>query len=431
MDETEGRSHMEPVIVKILIADDMPANLRLLRASLESVGHQVVDVANGRQALAVLEQESVDALITDVLMPVMDGFQLCREIRKSSRSHRDIPIVLYTATYTSESDRVLAESVGVDAYILKPAPVKVLLEAVREALGLGNARLSCRQAAEDETDVLEQYNAVLVRKLEVRNSEIQETLTNLQLAHEHIMNLNEILESRVAQRTSSLEVANKELEAFSFTVSHDLRAPLRRISGFAQLLSETAAAKLDQGDREFLKHIVDGVAQMDHLIDALLDFARTTRTEIRFAELDLERLLDDVFVLLHSALQDRNIEWRRGAMPKVHADETLLRQVFVNLLSNAVKYTRNREPAVIEIGSRHGREDEIVLFVRDNGVGFDMRYANKLFGVFQRMHPADQFEGTGIGLANAQRIVTRHGGRMWADAEVDRGATFYFSLPKQ
>jgi signal transduction histidine kinase len=430
MDEMEGRSYMEAVIVKFLIADDMPANLKLLRVGLEADGHQVVDSANGLQALAVLERESVDAVITDVLMPSMDGFQLCRQIRKSSCDHRDVPIVLYTATYTSESDRVLAESVGADAYILKPAPVSVLIDAVQEALRLGGGRSSCRPPAVNETNILEQYNAVLVHKLETRNGEIQVALTNLQLAHEHIVNLNEILESRVAQRTRSLEVANKELEAFSFTISHDLRAPLRRISGFAQLLSETAAAKLGEGDREFLKHIVDGVAQMGHLIDALLEFARTTRAEMRFAELDLERVLDDVLVLLHSALKGRNIEWRRGAMPKVRADETLLRQVFVNLLSNAVKYTRNRELAVIEIGSRHGREDEIVLFVRDNGVGFDMRYAAKLFGVFQRMHPSDQFEGIGIGLANAQRIVTRHGGRMWAEAAVDRGATFYLSLPK-
>jgi PAS domain S-box-containing protein len=240
--------------------------------------------------------------------------------------------------------------------------------------------------------------------------------------------LNELVESRVEQRTDVLDAANKELEAFSFTVSHDLRAPLRRISGFAHLLEEKLSPTLGE-EREFLAQIINGTAQMDHLIEALLEFARTSRTEMHFREVDLEGLLDEAVALLHLDFERRKIELRRRTLPTVRGHATLLRQVFINLLSNAVKYTRTREAAVIEVGARREGENE-VIFIRDNGVGFDMRYAEKLFGVFQRLHRADEFEGTGVGLANVKRIVTRHGGAIWAEAQIGQGATFYFSLPR-
>jgi len=276
----------------------------------------------------------------------------------------------------------------------------------------------------------ERHSVALVRKLEARNNELQESLASLQAAHERMVQLNRLLETQVEQRTATLAAVNKELETFSFTVAHDLRAPLRRITGFAQLLEETASSVLDGENRKFLRHIIDGAVQMDRLIEALLEFSRTARTEMCFGEVDLEALLDETLVILRSDLLDRQIDWRRSALPKVRGDKALLRQVFVNLLSNAIKYTRMREPASIEVGTRQEGEHEIVVFVRDNGVGFDMRYAERLFGVFQRMHGTDEFEGAGIGLAGAQRIVTRHGGSIWADAEVGHGATFFFSLPR-
>ena len=416
-------------VLKFLIADDSPRNLKLLRAGLEAAGHQVVEAVNGADALATLERETPDAVISDILMPTMDGFRLCGEIRKGANHYRDIPIILYTATYDSPSDRALAAAVGADAYILKPAPVAALISAVEGALQKATVRPLATPGVDDAC-VLERYNAALVKKLETRNLEAQEALTKLQAAHEQIVESNQLLESRVEQRTAALDAANRELEAFSFTVSHDLRAPLRRISGFAQLLNESAAATLDEGNLELLTHIIDGAKQMSQMIEALLEFARTSRSEMHFGEVDLDVLVDKAISDLHSDSAGRTIQWQRSALPKVRGDAILLHQVVINLLSNAVKYTRNRDPAVIEIGTREGRNNEVVVFVRDNGVGFDLRYAGKLFGVFQRMHRADEFEGTGIGLANAQRIVTRHGGAIWVDAAVGSGATFQFSLPR-
>jgi signal transduction histidine kinase len=414
--------------LKFLIADDSPRNLKLLRAGLEAEGHKVVEAANGAEALAALDRESLDAVISDILMPSMDGFRLCHEVRRSDKNYRDIPLILYTATYDSPADRALANTVGADRYILKPAPAALLVSAVEDILAKSAARPKTPPGV-DDTYVLERYNAALVHKLESRNDELHASLAKLQTAHEHIVELNRLLETRVSQRTEALDAANKELEAFSFSVSHDLRAPLSRIGGFVQMLKDSAGAQLNTANREMLSQIASATTQLSRLIDALLEFARTSRTEMHFVEVDLDVLIDKVIADLSVDLAGREVEWRRSALPKIRGDAILLYQVLVNLLSNAIKYTRTRDQSVIEIGTRDGRNNEAVIFVRDNGVGFDLRYAGKLFGVFQRMHREDEFEGTGIGLANAQRILTRHGGSIWAEAAVGRGATFYFSLP--
>jgi signal transduction histidine kinase len=412
-----------------LIADDFPANLKLLRVGLESEGHQVIEAANGLEALAVLDQESVDAVISDILMPSMDGFRLCSEIRRSTKSYREIPLILYTATYDSLADRALADSVGADAYMLKPAPATALIAAVQDARH-NTSRRPKRASVADEADVLKHYNAALVHKLETRSNEVQDSLLELQSAHRQIVEMNQLLETRVAQRTAALDTANKELEAFAFSVSHDLQAPLRRISGFAQLLKDSVSSSIDSSNREMLGHVIDASTQMSQLIDALLAFARTSRSEMHFGEVDLDILLDKVIADLHDVCRGRIIEWRRTPLPRVRGDAILLHQVLVNLLSNAVKFTRTRDKAVIEIRALDGHDNETVVSISDNGVGFDMRYTAKLFGVFHRMHRADEFEGTGVGLANAQRIVTRHGGSIWANASLGSGATFCVSLPR-
>jgi light-regulated signal transduction histidine kinase (bacteriophytochrome) len=241
----------------------------------------------------------------------------------------------------------------------------------------------------------------------------------------------EIFQSSQKVQTANrqLESANKELEAFSYSVSHDLRAPLRHINGFADLLLQHTASGLDDGGRRYLDKIRESAKRMGALIDDLLQFSRMSRTELQSSRVSLRSTVEQVIAELGDQTAGRAIEWRVGALPEVEADGAMLRQVLANLIGNAVKYTKTRTQAVIEIGSIEGEADEFVVFVRDNGVGFDMQYAGKLFGVFQRLHRADEFEGTGIGLASVKRIIERHGGRTWGEARVDRGAIFYFSLP--
>jgi signal transduction histidine kinase len=240
-------------------------------------------------------------------------------------------------------------------------------------------------------------------------------------------------EKRTAQelqaRVTELAVVNCELEAFSYSVSHDLRAPLRHVTGFASLLDRHAAGTLDVKGRRYLKTIADAATGMGRLIDDLLTFSRMGRARLAPRPVDLVELVRDVQREVTVDLSARDIVWTVGDLPTVQADPTMLRVVLTNLLSNAVKYTSTRPRAQIEVGIDGEPPGELVIFVRDNGVGFDPQYMDKLFGVFQRLHSGDEFDGTGIGLANVRRIIHRHGGRTWADGTVDRGATFYFSLP--
>lgn len=239
------------------------------------------------------------------------------------------------------------------------------------------------------------------------------------------------LEQRVADRTSELQAANEALAAFSYSVSHDLRSPLRHVLGYVQLLQKDAGASLPPRSLSHLKTISEAVARMGTLIDDLLSFSRVGAAAMHPAQVSLGDLVRETMLDFHEETETRHIAWTIGPLPTAWCDRSLLRLALVNLFSNAVKFTSGREKATIEVGSRPGVAAETVVFVRDNGAGFDPRYIDKLFGVFQRLHSTAEFEGTGIGLANVKRIVERHRGRTWAEGTVNGGATFYFSLPTE
>jgi signal transduction histidine kinase len=238
------------------------------------------------------------------------------------------------------------------------------------------------------------------------------------------------LNQELGKRAAELEATNKELESFAYSVSHDLRAPLRHMVGYSELLQRQASSSLDEKSQRFIRTILDSAKRMGNLIDDLLAFSRIGRAETRTTQVDLKQLVDEVVAEIGQDANGRDIAWKIGALPVCYGDRSMLRLVVVNLVSNALKFTRMRKPAEIEIGCVDLDKKEVEVFVRDNGAGFDMQYENKLFGVFQRLHLPEQFEGTGIGLATVQRIIHRHGGKVRGEGAVDGGATFYFSLPK-
>jgi light-regulated signal transduction histidine kinase (bacteriophytochrome) len=256
--------------------------------------------------------------------------------------------------------------------------------------------------------------------------ETNNDITERKRREEDIQSLNQEL----AKRSTELEAINKELEAFAYSVSHDLRAPLRHMAGYTELLQKKASSALDQKCKHYIMMMLDSAKRMGNLIDDLLAFSRIGRAETQKTLVSLAQLVREALTEVRQDTEGRDIAWKIGALPDFYGDRSMLRLVLVNLISNAIKFTRTRPQAEIEIGCADGIKDEVVVFVRDNGVGFDMKYVNKLFGVFQRLHPSDAFEGTGIGLATVQRIIHRHGGKVWAEGVVDGGATFYFSSPK-
>jgi signal transduction histidine kinase len=262
--------------------------------------------------------------------------------------------------------------------------------------------------------------AALILAFNEMLAQIQERDAALGMAHDR-------LEQQVLERTAQLDAANADLEAFSYSVSHDLRAPLRHISGFSQLLSGEYGSKMEPDAQRHLSRIQHGVKNMGQLIDDLLRMAQIGRKKLEYSDTDLNSMLKEVLADMQAECQGRQINWRIGDLSPVVCDSGLVRQVFANLISNAVKYTRKREIAIIEVGQIE-EESVPVIFVRDNGAGFDERYAGKLFGVFQRLHRAEDFEGTGVGLSTVQSIVRKHGGEVWAKGEVEKGATFFFAL---
>jgi len=366
----------EEHLARLLVVDDEAAQMRALCDTLEDHGYEVVGRTNGHDALLALRQGPFDLLLADLMMPGMTGIELLRAALA-------IDPMLVGIIMTGEgtiSTAVEAMQSGALDYILKPFKLQAILPVLGRSLTLRRLRLE-----------------------------------------------NEALERRVREHAAELEATNRELEAFTRSASHDLRSPVNVVLGFSTLLVNELGPRISAHQRAWLGHIEQSAERMSQLIDALMRLSRVGRQVLDLKVVDMAALVREVADELRQAEPQRHLALNIGDLPPATADAALLRQLFINLLSNAFKFTRNVEQAVIEAGCEV-REGEHVYFVRDNGPGFDMARAQNIFDAFQRLHRPNEFEGSGVGLSIVQRIVLRHGGRIWAQAAPGQGATFSFTL---
>ncbi|MBI2295189.1 MAG: response regulator [Betaproteobacteria bacterium] len=408
--------------VEVLVAEDSPTQAQRLQHILEQQGYRVTVTANGRQALEVARRRKPTIIISDVVMPEMDGYELSRTI-KADPGLGDVPVILVT-TLSDPQDVIRGLECCADNFILKPYDEHYLLSRVQFVLVNREVRQSERVGMGVEIVFNGQKHFITADRLQILNLLLSTYDAAIQ-RNKELKHSQEELRSLNAQ----LEGANKELESFSYSVSHDLRAPLRAIDGFSRILEGDFSERLDDEGRRLLKVIRDSSRSMGQLIDDLLAFSRLGRKAVASAEIDMRRVFEEAFKEVRMD-RDRPARLVAGALPPAFGDAALVRQVWHNLLSNAVKFSSRREQPVVEVS---GYEDERynVYCVKDNGAGFDMQYYDKLFGVFQRLHDASEFPGTGVGLATVQRVIAKHGGRVWAEGKVGEGAAFYFTLPKR
>jgi two-component system NtrC family sensor kinase len=383
---------------RILAVDDSETSLRELADLLRADGYEVALARSGEEALELLAVQPVDCVLLDLIMPGIGGREACMRM-KSIAVVRDIPVIILTAVDDRDS-MIQGLAAGADDYIAKSSDFDLLRARV-----LAQIR---RKQFEDE------------------NRLIREQLLRAEMEAMEAQTARKVAEARAAL-VEELEMKNRELEAFSYSVAHDLRAPLRSIDGFSQALLEDCGDKLDEEGKQHLRYVRESAQGMAVLIDGMLSLARVARSEFRREPVDLTDLAQAIFAQLRRSAPDRSISTIAADDLVVDGDPRLLRVVLENLIGNAWKFTTKRAAPKIEFGIL-ANSTPPTYFVRDNGAGFDMTYADKLFGVFQRLHSVSEFEGTGIGLATVQRIVSRHGGRVWAESEVGRGATFYFTL---
>lgn len=368
--------------VDILLVDDKPENLAALESVLDGPEYKLTKARSAQEALLALISTDFALIVLDIRMPDTSGIELA-QIIKSRKRTKDIPIIFLTAHYAEDEQVLSGYSAGAVDYLTKPINPGILKSKVA-------------------------VFAELYRKTKALN--------------EANRNLN--------RRNEELLAANQELEAFSYTVSHDLRAPLRHVNGYVEMLREHAEPILDQSSRRYLDLIQQSAGKLGDLIDHFLAFAHMGRAALHISPVEMNDLVRQAVDSLQPETAGRDIAWDIAELPRVQADPHLIRQVWINLLSNAVKYTRDRAPARIQVGVEKPNAREYTFYVRDNGVGFDMRYAGRLFGIFQRLHPENLFAGTGIGLANVRRIIKRHGGQTFAEGTVNAGAKVSFTLRK-
>lgn len=367
----------------VLLVEDNPGDARLIRESLARSNAEPFDLETADRlatALRRLSTGGIDAILLDLTLPDSKG--------------------------QDTFDRAKAQAPAV--------PIIVLTGIGDEAMALKMVR----EGAQDFVAKIDLNGTLLSRAIRYA--------IERERADQKVRKFNEELEERVRERTAELEAVNRELESFSYSVSHDLRAPLRHIDAYSILLQEEYGPQLGRGGQEYIDRLRGAAKHMAVIIDGLLKLARCGRQPLELQSIALNQIVEHVVEGLRSEAAGRQVDWKIGALSSIECDRALMEQVFANLLGNSLKYTRGRPAATIEVGEST-QEGQPVIFVRDNGAGFDMKYAGKLFGAFQRLHSEEQFEGTGIGLATVQRIIQRHGGRIWAQSEQQKGATFFFS----
>ncbi|ELR73924.1 two-component hybrid sensor and regulator [Fulvivirga imtechensis AK7] len=364
---------------KILMVDDRRENLIALERLLKEIEVDLYPATSGNEALRLTLHHDFALALLDIQMPEMDGYELAGLLRQDEKTSR-IPFIFISAIYTDHINVFKGYEKGAFSYITKPFEPKILINKVK----------------------------FFMEKFQHEEA--------LRCAHEAL-----------EQHVKDLKNANEELRSFSYSVSHDLRAPLRVISGYSNILLEDYGAKLDDEGKKIVNTIVRNTNKMSNLIDDILNFSRLTRQDKMLQNVNMNELVDTVFGELTEHLSERTIKYTRTDLQPAYGDKTMIRQLISNLLGNAIKYTGPCKKALIEVGgSREGKE--YIYYVKDNGVGFDDQYKEKLFGVFQRLHKETEFEGTGIGLAIANKVVRHHGGRIWGESKPDQGATFFFTL---
>lgn len=368
---------------KILIVDDKPENLRALEIVLKDLDIELIKATNGNDALKATLHHDFALALLDIQMPGMDGYELAGILREEEKTAH-VPFIFISAVYTDNLNVFKGYEKGAFSFITKPFQSEILINKVKFFIEKHQQEIALHKLNED---------------LQKKNAE--------------------------------LEQINKELESFTYSVSHDLRSPLRAMNGYANILTDEYGNILDQEAKRLLGNICENAKKMAKLIDSLLELSRLGKKEMTKQTVNMNILVKEVINDLHLRSADsQKLQWKIADLPEAKGDLELLKRVLVNLLSNAIKYSSKKENPVVEVGGNK-KGNKIIFYVKDNGVGFDMNYYNKLFGVFQRLHAVEEFEGTGVGLAIVQRIITKSGGEVWAEGEVGKGATFYFSLPAE
>lgn len=407
-------------MTRILIVDDNRTNLYLLEATLKGYGYEVVSAENGQEALDKSMSQSFDLVISDIMMPVMDGFELCRRWKMDKKFQR-IPFIIYTATYTEPRDEQLALNLGADRFVIKPQKPENLATLVREVLIEALEKPPVPPESKplgDEMEVLRQYNEVLFHKLEKKVQQLEEEITERRAAQQQ-------LEKAIRE----LEWKNAELARFTYTVSHELRNPLITIQGFAGLIKEEVSRGGDASDlKRYVQRISDAVDTLDTLLSDILKLSRAGRSINTPEPVEYGSIVREAVDSFGNSLTGRGIHVDVDPVfPVVVVDRERIRQVLVNLIENAARFRGNRPDPVIHIGTAQ-KEGESAFFVRDNGIGIDPKFQDRVFNLFEKLDPKS--EGNGIGLAIVRRVIEVHGGRIWVESEGEgKGTTFWFTLP--